>query len=70
MSIFKFILNSKEPEVSRWDEVKIFLNLMVRPEQCSGIKEITKARKTKKPPQKNSILVFTCINTNKSSTSI
>lgn len=52
MNIFKFILNSKEPEVSRWDEVKIFLNLMVRPEQCSGIKEITKARKTKKKPHK------------------
>lgn len=44
MNIFKFILNSKEPEVSGWDEVKIFLNLMVRPEQCSGIQEITKAR--------------------------
>lgn len=70
MNIFKFILNSKEPEVSRWDEVKIFLNLMVRPEQCSGIQEITKARRQKKNPTKNSILVFTCINTNKSSTSI
>lgn len=44
MNNFKFILNSKEPEVSGWDEVKIFLNLMVRPEQCSGIQEITKAR--------------------------
>lgn len=71
MNIFKFILNSKEPEVSGWDEVKIFLNLMVRPEQCSGIQEITKARRQKKKkPSKNSILVFTCINTSKSSTSI
>lgn len=70
MNIFKFILNSKEPEVSRWDEVKIFLNLMVRPEQCFGIQEITKARKTNKKPSKNSIRVFTCINTSKSSTSI
>lgn len=53
MNIFKFILNSKEPaEVSRWDEVKIFLNLIVRPEQCSGIQEITKARRQKKNPQK------------------
>lgn len=47
MNIFKFILNSKEPEVSRWDEVKIFLNLMERSEQCSGIQEITKARRQK-----------------------
>lgn len=55
MNIFKFILNSKEPEVSRWDEVKIFLNLMVRPEQCSGIQEITKARRQKKNPQKTQL---------------
>lgn len=45
---FNFILNSKEPEVSRWDEVKIFLNLMKRPEQCPGIQEITKARRQRK----------------------
>lgn len=64
MYIFKFILNSKEPEVSRWDEVNIFLNLMERPEQCPGIQEITKARRQRK----QLILVFTCINTSKSST--
>lgn len=64
MYIFKFILNSKEPEVSRWDEVKIFLNLMERPDQCPGIQETTKARRQRK----QLILVFTCINTSKSST--
>uniref|UniRef100_K1QJV8 Protein FAM221A n=1 Tax=Magallana gigas TaxID=29159 RepID=K1QJV8_MAGGI len=43
---------NKEPQVSRWDEVKIFLNLMVRPEQCSEIQEITKARRQKKTHKK------------------
>lgn len=57
-------LNSKEPGVSRWDEVKIFLNLMERPDQCPGIQETTKARRQRK----QLILVFTCINTSKSST--
>lgn len=58
MNIFKFILNSKEPEVSRWDEVKIFLNLMVRPEQCSGIQEITKARRQKKTHKKLNYRIY------------
>ncbi|XP_078318114.1 uncharacterized protein LOC144620629 isoform X2 [Crassostrea virginica] len=32
---------SKEPELTFWDEVKIYFNLMERPEPCPGNEELT-----------------------------
>ncbi|XP_061171826.1 uncharacterized protein LOC133181283 [Saccostrea echinata] len=32
----------KEPELSYWDEVKIYLNFMKRPDPCPGNEEVTK----------------------------
>lgn len=47
MNIFKFILNSKEPEVSRWDEVKYGETRAVFRNPGDN-----KGKKTKKPHKK------------------